>query len=76
MKERKRGWSAEMHAGSRTSCQRRNASSAPIPCAVMVRPAESSSSCGVRGRFSGAALASRLRQYSASVRAVRSASPV
>src|SRR5262245_21554868 len=51
--DRKRGWSTEMHAGASTSPKMRNASSPPIPLAVIVLPAIARNSVGVRGPSSG-----------------------
>ena len=48
-KDRKRGWSIEMHAGASTSPNTRSASRPPIPWGVTVVPAIARSSAGVRG---------------------------
>ena len=53
MNDRNRGWSVEMHAGASSVVNRSSAAAPPSPVAVMVAPATSSSSAGVRGPSRG-----------------------
>src|ERR687889_317509 len=53
MKDRYRGWSVEMQAGASSWVNSASAASPPRPLAVIVEPATSSSSAGVRGPSSG-----------------------
>ncbi len=70
------GWSVEMVAGASTSAHRRNASSPPMPSAVIVSPARRESSSPVAEPSSGCGLAMRLRAYATMARESASVSSV
>jgi hypothetical protein len=57
--DKKRGWSTEMHAGASTVSNSRKAAMPPMPAGVIVAPASSRSSAGVRGPSSGGSTLTR-----------------